>query len=80
MGFHKYRDYDPNALGETGGSLRWTIPAQVRRDLGLEDGDQPAGYAADRSAGALVLVFDEDVDVEGVLEAFESAAPPVGGD
>ena len=80
MGFHKYRDYDPNALGETGGSLRWTIPAQVRHDLGLEAGDQPAGYAVDRETGALVVVFDESEGVQGALEAFESAAPPVGGD
>lgn len=73
MGFHRYRDLDPNTLSEQGGSLRWSIPAQVRRDLGLEDGDVPAGYAVDRSTGALVLVFDEDVGVEDVIEGFEPA-------
>lgn len=54
-----YSDRDANKLGGQGGSLRWSIPAQLRRDAGLSDGMKPEKYGIDPENGLVVMKFDE---------------------
>lgn len=62
MGFRKYTHPDANEVGRQGGSLRWTIPAQLHRDVGLECGDQPEWYGFEDETGTLLVSFDEDIE------------------
>lgn len=80
MQLRTYRDPSPPKAGRQGGSIRWSIPVQPRRDLELQDGQRPEEYAVIEDGSVLVVAFD-DIDLESVLaEALRSELAAVSSD